>query len=156
MQCQIVWPQVRSSRVFFWFKNLFFSSCWSFLESELSGCVCLGGGIKQVCGFDLLRSHGRSYVCDVNGWSFVKNSYKYEDQKPSITHKLSRVVAKNTYAHVLYVLPGCIYPQPHPPKKKPEFFSIFFSTEGVEPLTAALTLSLNLKIPGTMMMQPRC
>ncbi len=118
-------------------------------------CVCLGGGIKQVCGFDLLRSHGRSYVCDVNGWSFVKNSYKYEDQKPSITHKLSRVVEKNRYAHVLYVLPGFIYPQPHPPKKKPEF-SIFFSTEGVEPLTAALTLSLNLKIPGTMMMQPRC
>jgi hypothetical protein len=115
----------------------------------------LGGEIKQVCGFDLLRSHGRSYVCDVNGWSFVKNSYKYEDQKPSITHKLSRVVEKNRYAHVLYVLPGFIYPQPHPPKKNPEF-SIFFSTEGVEPLTAALTLSLNLKIPGTMMMQPRC
>jgi hypothetical protein len=88
------------------------------VEKQMAREVCVAFG-QAVCGFDLLRSHGRSYVCDVNGWSFVKNSYKYEDQKPSITHKLSRVVAKNTYAHVLYVLPGCIYPQPHPPKKNP-------------------------------------
>jgi len=42
-------------------------------EREIARKICLI--FKQnICGFDIIRWRGKSYVCDVNGWSFVKGN----------------------------------------------------------------------------------
>jgi hypothetical protein len=52
-------------------------------EKEMSRKIVLA--FKQtVCGFDILRVHGKSFCCDVNGFSFVKNSRKYYDDATQV------------------------------------------------------------------------
>jgi inositol hexakisphosphate/diphosphoinositol-pentakisphosphate kinase len=77
-------------------KEVRFPVILTLREKEIARRIVLG--FKQfVCGFDLLRvQEGNSvvsYVCDVNGWSFVKNSRKYYDDCAQILteHMLAAV-----------------------------------------------------------------
>jgi len=69
-------------------KELRYPVILSWIEKDIAFKVY--HAFKQtVCGFDILRTpDGKTLVCDVNGWSFVKKSRKYYDDCAALLAEL--------------------------------------------------------------------
>jgi len=89
-------------------------------NQELLISMKISKAFKQfVCGYDILRVNGTSYVCDVNGWSFVKGE-NFKAFYDNASHLL--------YNHLV------------------EYFNIDLPTSSIVTSSATISINTNIKV----------